>query len=87
MSGTVNDVWTAVLHKDGSFETKGTETCSVCTIGSRTGSFSAQWVFTGAYLPDGTGPYTGTLVFKSGTSGLAGLHGSGRFADDAVAAR
>jgi hypothetical protein len=85
LSGTVSDVWTAVLHKDGSFETKGTETCSVCTIGSRTGSFSAQWVFTGAYLPDGTGPYTGTLVFKSGTGGLAGVHGSGGFAGDAVA--
>jgi hypothetical protein len=85
LSGTVSDVWTAVVHKDGSFETKGTETCPFCTIGSRTGSFSAQWVFRGAYLPDGTGPFTGTLVFKSGTGGLAGLHGSGKFAGDVVA--
>jgi hypothetical protein len=85
LSGTVSDVWTAVLHKDGAFETRGTETCSVCTIGSRTGSYSAQWVFTGAYLPDGTGPFRGTLVFSSGTGGLAGLHGSGKFAGDAVA--
>ena len=85
LSGTVRDVWTAVLHADGSFETKGMETCSVCTIGSRTGSFTARWVFKGAYLPDGTGPFAGTLAFKSGTGGLAGIHGSGKFAGDAVA--
>jgi len=42
LSGTVSDAWTAVLHKDGSFQTKGTETCPVCTIGSRTGSFPAD---------------------------------------------
>ena len=85
LSGTANDVWTAVLHADGSFETKGTETCAVCTIGAGTGSFSAEWVFKGAYLPDGTGPFAGTLVFNSGTGGLAGIHGGGKFAGDAVA--
>ena len=85
LSGTVHDVWTSVVHADGSFETKGTETCAVCTIGSQTGSFTAHWVFTGIFLPNGTGPTAGTLVFKSGTGGLAGIHGSGKFAGDAVA--
>ena len=41
------------------------------TIGSRTGSLSAWWVFSDAYLPDGTGPYRGTLVLNKGTSGWA----------------
>ena len=85
LSGTVSDAWTSVLHKDGSFQTKGTETCPVCTIGSRTGSFSARSVFTGAYLSDGTGPYAGRLGFTSGTGGLAGLHGGGNVAGDAAA--
>lgn len=85
LTGTVNDTWTAVLHAEGSFETKGTETCAVCTIGSQTGSFTAHRVFKGANLPDGTGPFAGTLMFKSGTGGLAGIHGSGKFAGDAVA--
>jgi hypothetical protein len=85
LSGTVSDVFTLVQHKDGSFEGKGTETCSVCTIGSSTGSFSAMFAFTGVYLPDGTGPFSGTLIFKSGADGLAGLHGGGKFVGDAVA--
>jgi hypothetical protein len=54
----------------------GTEVCDSCTIGGRTGSYTAVFNFT---VPPGFGPFTGTETFISGTGGLAGLHGGGSF--------
>ncbi len=80
LSGIDNDSFTEVIHKDGSFEARGSEGCTGCTIGSRTGSFSAVFVFTGQ-----GNTFEGSLTFTGGTGGLAGLHGGGKFAGDIAA--
>jgi hypothetical protein len=54
----------------------GTEVCDLCTIGGRTGSYTAVFNFK---EPRGFGPISGTETFISGTGGLVGLHGSGSF--------
>ena len=67
-----NDI--VVVHSDGSVNGYGTETCHSCTIGGRTGSFTAVFAFHGS--PAGI---TGTEIFLSASGGLAGLHGGGPF--------
>lgn len=76
ISGRAVDTETFVVHSDGTFNVHGTEVCTACTIGGRTGDFKAVFVLTGG--PSFT-QYTGHLTFVCGTGGLAGLHGGGAF--------
>jgi hypothetical protein len=72
--GIANATDTIVLHADGSINGHGTETCGSCTIGGRTGSFTAVFTFHGS-----GGQVSGRETFISSTGGLAGLHGGGQF--------
>lgn len=78
VTGNATDTETDVVHKDGSFNVSGTETCDSCTIGGRTGSFVAPYTLTVsvAFQVDGH------LTFTTGGGGLAGLHGQGSFTAD-----
>jgi hypothetical protein len=67
-----NDI--VVVHSDGSITGYGTETCDSCTIGGRTGSFTAVFAFHGS-----DAGITGREIFVNGSGGLAGLHGGGPF--------
>lgn len=74
LKGIADATDTLVVHSDGTVSGYGTETCQSCTIGGRTGSFTAVFAFHGS----ATG-ITGTEIFVRGTGGLAGLHGGGPF--------
>jgi hypothetical protein len=63
-----------IVHSDGSVSGYGTETCRSCTIGGRTGSFTAVFAFHST--PTGI---EGNEIFVSGSGGLAGLRGGGPF--------
>ena len=63
-----------VVHSDGSVTGYGTETCHSCTIGGRTGSFTAVFAFHGS-----SSQITGREIFVGASGGLAGLHGGGPF--------
>ena len=63
-----------IVHSDGSVSGYGTETCHSCTIGGRTGSFTAVF----AFHSTSTG-IEGNEIFVRGSGGLAGLHGGGPF--------
>lgn len=65
---------TVIVHSDGSFIAYGSEVCHSCTIGGRTGTFTAVFAFHG----DDSG-VTGTEIFVSASGGLAGLQGGGPF--------
>jgi|SRR5579859_3218112 len=73
LSGVATDTETYVVHADGSFSGHGTEVCAACTIGGRTGSYTARIEFAG---PGAS--YSGRLIFH-GSGGLAGLRGGGVF--------
>ena len=68
-----------IVHSDGSVTGYGTETCHSCTIGGRTGSFTAVFAFHGS----STG-ITGREIFLSASRGLAGLRGGGPFQGSAA---
>lgn len=74
LRGTVSAGNVIVVHADGSVSGFGGETCHSCTIGGRTGSFTAVFAF---HSTD-TG-IAGREVFVRGSGGLAGLHGGGTF--------
>jgi hypothetical protein len=75
--GAATDTYTSrVVFGNDSGGAHGTEVCDSCTIGGRTGSYTAVFNFT---EPPGFGPFTGTETFTSGAGGLAGLHGGGSF--------
>ena len=74
LSGIVHATDLLVIHSDGSVNGYGIETCHSCTIGGRTGSFTA--VFT---LHGSAAGITGNEKFVSAAGGLAGLHGGGPF--------
>ena len=67
-------------YPDGSFDSFATETCVNCTLGGRTGTFTAQYVIHGNSFTD----YTGHLVFTGGTGGLSKLRGGGTFGYNGV---
>ncbi|MGZ4201293.1 MAG: DUF3224 domain-containing protein [Thermoleophilaceae bacterium] len=75
LRGVVTATDTIVVHADQSIQAFGSETCHSCTIGGRTGSFTAVFAF---HSTD-TG-IAGREVFIRGSGGLAGLHGGGTFA-------
>jgi uncharacterized protein DUF3224 len=74
LTGIVRATDLLFIHKDGSVSGDGIETCEACTIGGRTGSFSAVFTFHGT----ATG-IIGTEEFVSAGGGLTGLHGGGAF--------
>ena len=75
LTGTATDVNYMVIHADGSFDSYATEVCTSCTLGGRTGNFTATYVIHGADFEN----YTGYLAFTGGTGGLSGLRGFGTF--------
>jgi hypothetical protein len=77
LTGVATDTDTFILHPDGSFDAHGTETCAVCTLAGRHGSYTSTYVFSGAGAA-----YHGALVVTGGSGGLAGLHGGGPFQGD-----
>ena len=80
LSGPATNTETDVVHSDGSVSAHGVEVCSPCTLGGRSGSFTAVYEFTGSnWYTNGGYPYQGHLTFVHGTGGLAGLHGGGIF--------
>lgn len=76
VTGVTTGTSTDVTHADGSVNGDGTEVCSSCTIGGRTGSYIAAYSFTVSVA----GVLAGHLTFTSGSGGLAGLQGEGTFA-------
>jgi len=74
LTGIASATDTIVVHPDGSINRHGIETCRWCTIGGRTGSFTAVFTFHGS-----GGQISGREMFIGGEAGLAGLHGGGQF--------
>jgi hypothetical protein len=74
LTGFWTDTDTYVVFKDGSFQAQGTELCTGCTLGGRTGSFNSVWEAGGS----GSG-VVGHLTFTGGGGGLSGLQGEGTF--------
>jgi hypothetical protein len=74
LTGIVHATDLLVIHSDGSVSGYGIETCHSCTIGGRTGSFTAVFTLHGS--PAGI---TGREKFVNATGGLAGLRGGGPF--------
>ncbi len=77
LTGTATDVNYIVLHADGSFESYATEVCTGCTLGGKTGSFTAAYYIDGVDFNNLI--YTGYFAFTGGSGGLAGLTGAGTF--------
>ena len=80
ITGTATDVNFLFEYPDGSFDSFATEVTTGCTIGGRTGTFTAQYVIHGNSFTD----YTGYLVFTGGTGGLSKLRGYGTFGYNGV---
>ncbi len=74
LTGIANANDLLIVHSDGSVIGYGTETCDTCTIGGRTGSFTAVFAFHST--PTGI---EGNEILVSGSAGLAGLRGGGPF--------
>jgi len=81
--GLVTDTYTYTVHPDGSITGHGTETCSACTIGGRTGTYTQAFSFTAT--PD-FATFQGHFAFVNAGGGLAGLHGDGTFQGVATSA-
>jgi hypothetical protein len=77
LSGTATDTDVFILHPDGSYEAHGTETCALCTLAGKHGSYTSTFIFSGL-----GSNYRGALTFTGGTGGLAGIHGGGPFQGD-----
>ncbi|HEY7295757.1 MAG TPA: hypothetical protein VH916_11995 [Dehalococcoidia bacterium] len=74
LTGTAVDTYILIVHSDGSLNGHGVETCDGCTIGGRTGDYTATFSFSAA----GSQQHS-RLTFQGGTGGLTGLHGGGSF--------
>lgn len=74
LTGVAVDTYALTVHSDGSVNGQGTEVCTGCTIGGRTGDYTATFSFSahGSRL-------VSQLTFQGGSGGLAGLHGGGSF--------
>jgi hypothetical protein len=81
--GTATDTYSYTVHRDGSITGHGTETCSACTIGGRTGTYTQAFNFTAT--PD-FATFQGHFAFVDAGGGLAGLHGHGTFQGIATSA-
>jgi hypothetical protein len=72
--GAVTDTYTFRLFPNGTVNGQGTEICYACTLGGRTGGFTAIFRFRAS-----GDTFTGTETFLRGTGGLTGLRGGGTF--------
>jgi hypothetical protein len=76
LTGSATFTDTSVQSPGLSFWAIGTEVCSSCTLGGRTGGFTAVWSYSGAFTnpnPPVSFSYSGHLTVISATGGLAGL--------------
>ena len=83
LTGTATDRETDIVDSNGSFVGYGTEVCTSCTLGGRTGAYTALYTIAGLNYFTTALPYEGYLTFTGGTGGLAGLHGGGTFGGNA----
>jgi hypothetical protein len=79
LTGTATDRETDIVRRNGSFVGYGTEVCTSCTLGGRTGGYTAVYTIAGLNYLITAVPFEGYLSFTGGTGGLAGLHGGGTF--------
>lgn len=82
LTGVATDVNYIVVHADDSFESVATEVCNGCTIGGRTGNFTATYFIVGEQFDrtfQGNSVYSAYFTFTGGSGGLAGLRGYGTF--------
>jgi len=70
LTGTFSLYATRVIHSDGTFIDHGTLVCTGCTIGGRTGDFTATYVYD---------EVDGIITVLSATGGLTGLHAQAQF--------
>lgn len=83
LTGTATDRETDIVASNGSSVGYGTEVCTSCSLGGRTGGYTAVYALVGQnYFTTGV-PVEGYLTFTSGTGGLAGLRGGGTFGGNA----
>jgi hypothetical protein len=74
LAGIAVDYGTMSAAADGSFKGSGKEYCAACTIGGKTGAFTAEYTYSGSGVT-----YRGRLTFTRGYGKLAGLEGGGSF--------
>jgi hypothetical protein len=79
LTGTATDRETDFVNSSGSWAGYGTEVCTYCTLGGRTGGYTAVYTLAGLNYPTTGLPTEGYLIFTGGTGGLTGLHGGGTF--------
>ncbi len=79
ITGKFVDQFYTRVRPDGSFTGYGTEVCTDCSIGGKTGTFYARFTFAG-----NSAGFSGKQFFTKGTGGLKGLHGGGTFQTGAV---
>jgi hypothetical protein len=79
ISGTATDTYTLTVHRTGLITGQGTETCAACTVGGRTGGYTAVFSFSGTLAQ-----FAGHLTVVEATGGLTGLRGEGTFQGDAT---
>jgi len=80
VSGPYLIAGTLQIKGDGSVSGHATVVCTGCTIGGRTGDFSAVTNFSGPSLAE----IKGQLTITSATGDLAGLHGTTDYAGSAL---
>jgi len=77
MTGTATDVNYVVVHADDTFESFASEVTTGCTLGGKTGGFTAVYYISGTSFSNYD--YTGYFSFTGGSGGLSGLSGYGTF--------
>jgi hypothetical protein len=75
LAGVAVDYGTMSAAADGSFKGSGSEYCAACTVGGKTGAFTAEYTYAGSGVT-----YQGRLTFTRGYGKLAGLEGGARSA-------
>jgi hypothetical protein len=83
ITGSPTDTYTYTVHPNGFITGHGTETCTACTIGGKTGSYTQVFSFT---APADFSTFQGHFAFVDAGGGLAGLHGQGTFTGFATSA-
>jgi hypothetical protein len=76
ISGTATDTYTFTVHPNGSITGQGTESCSACTIGGRTGGYVENFSFTAT---PNFATFEGHFAVLSASGGLDGLRAEGTF--------
>jgi len=80
--GSPVDTYTFTVHPNGSITGHGTETCSDCTIGGRTGSYTERFSFTATA---NFATFDGQFTIQDSGGGLSGLRAEGSFVGVGVA--